>query len=117
MVVGRRKQTVGRKPPGTGTQKKTVSRGAAKLKQAADKKLREHSEEIAESLYGKLMTGNVPCGKLLIALADGETDCEEAPVVRRRCNLAEELASEPEWDGELDEAEAETGLGQRETEG
>lgn len=117
MVVGRQKRAVGRKPPGTEAEKKKVSRGTDKLKQAADKKLRENSEKIAESLLKKTLAGNSISAKLLISLAEGKTDCQVEEVVQRRCNLAEELASEPEWVGELDEAEAEAGLVHSEPEG
>jgi hypothetical protein len=117
MVVGRQKQAIGRKPLGTGAQKKTVSRGTAKMREAADKTLEVNSDKIAKSLLDKTLAGNSMSAKLLLELAEGQTDCQDEEVVRRRCNLDEELASEPEWEGELDEAEAETGLGQREPEG
>lgn len=115
--MARQRQAVQKKPRGAGAQKKAASRGTAKMKAAADKELGEHSEEIAKSLREKLVKGNVTCGKLLIALAEEQFDCEDEAVVSRLLSMAERLASEPEWDGVLDEAEAETGPGQREPEG
>ena len=109
MVAAKQRQAAKSKPRGSGSQKKSCA-GTAQLKTAADKKLKEHSEKIAESLYNNLVEGNVTCGKLLIALAEGQIDCEDEAVVNRLRSMAEELASEPEWDGELDEAEAEAGL-------
>ena len=100
----------------TGSQKKKASSGTAKLMTAVNKKLDESSDKIADSLYERLIDGNVKCGELLIALAEGWIDCEDEAVVQRLCSLAKELASEPEWEGELDEAEAESGLGHRELE-
>ena len=87
------------------------------MKAAADKALETNSEAIAKTLVKKTIAGNSTSARLLFALAEGQIDCEDEPVVQRLCSLAEELASEPQWDGELDEAEAEAGLGQREPEG
>lgn len=98
--MGRQKQAVRAKPRGKGSKKQTVGRGTEKLKTAADKKLKEHSEEIANSLYEKLIDGNVPCGKLLIALAERQADGEDEAVVSRPRSMAAELASEPEWKGD-----------------
>jgi hypothetical protein len=111
MVVAGRRQAAKAKPRGSGSQKKKAGGGTAKLKKAAGKELDEHSDEIAVSLRKKLIGGNVPCGKLLIALAEGQAECEGEPVVSKLRSMASELASEQECDGELDEAEAEAGLG------
>lgn len=116
MVVARKKQAVRGKPRGTGAPQKTVSRGTAKMKAAADKALEKNSTKIAQKLVDNTLAGNNTSAKLLFSLADGQIDCEDEPVVQRLCSLAEKLAKEPEWDGELNEAEAETGVGQREPE-
>jgi hypothetical protein len=100
MDEGRQKQAARGKPRAAGAKKKTVSRGTAKLKTAADKKLKEHSEEIANSLYEKLIGGNIPCGKLLISLAEGQADGDNEAVGNRPRSMAGELASEPEWKGD-----------------
>jgi hypothetical protein len=114
MVVAKKSRAVRRKPGGTGTEKKRVGRGRAKMKEAADKTLEANSDKIAKSLLKKTLAGNNVSAKLLITLAEGQIDCEDEAAVQHLCSLAEELASEPEWDGELDETEAESGLCQRE---
>lgn len=106
MVLARTRQAVAGGPRGTGAQQKKVSRGAAKLKAAADKKLEENSEAIAKSLLKSLLDGNVTCAKLLIALAEGQIDCEDEATVQRFYSLAEELGKEEKWTGDLDEEEA-----------
>lgn len=116
MVVTRQKQAAKGKPRGSGSQKKSGG-GTAKLKTAADKKLSENSDEIARALYNKLIEGNVTCGKLLIALAEGQIDCENEAVVDQLRRMAEGLAAEPEWEGESNKGTAKTGLGHREPEG
>jgi hypothetical protein len=87
------------------------------MNEAADKTLEEHSDEIAKSLYKGLLSGNATCAKLLLALAEGQIDCENEVVMQRVCSLAEKLAAEPEWVGELDDAEMETILGEPESTG
>lgn len=116
MVVATKKKAVKRKPREAEAGKKKVSRGTAKLKLAADKALEENSDKIAKSLVDKTIAGNGTIAKLLIGLLDGQADSEDEAATERPRSLAKELASEPEWDGELDEAEAETGLGRRERE-
>lgn len=117
MVLAREKKAVQGKPRGTGAKKKPVSRGTAKMKAEADKTLAVNSKQIAKALLDKTLAGNTTSAKLLFALAEGQIDCEDEPVVRRLCSLAEELASEPQWNGELDETEADAGFGEREPEG
>jgi hypothetical protein len=117
MAVAKQKKAAKGKPRASGNEKKKVGRGTAKMKEAADKALEKNSVKIAQSLVDNTIAGNSTSARLLFALAEGQADCEDEPVVQNLCSLAKELASEPEWDGELDEAEAETGLGQREPEG
>ncbi len=117
MVSARQRKAVQGKPRGTGAQKKTVSRGTAEMKAAADKTLAVNSKKIAKALLDKTLAGNSTSAKLLFALAEGQIDCEDETVVSQLRSMAEELASEPEWIGELDETEAETGFGEREPEG
>ncbi len=117
MVVARKKQAAKGKPRGTGAQKKKVSRGTAKMKEAADKTVAVNSKKIAKALLDKTLAGNSTSARLLLSLAEGQIDCEDEAVVSRVRSMAEELASEPEWNGESDEAKAKTGLDQREPEG
>lgn len=104
--MARKRQAVAGGPRGTGVQQRTASRGAEKLKAAADKKLEENSEAIAKSLYSRLMKGNITSAKLLIALAEGQIDCEDEATVERLYSLAEELGKEPAWTGDLNEEKA-----------
>ena len=107
MVVARKKQAVRGKARGTAAQKKAPGRGTAKMKAAADKTLEVNSREIAKALLAKTLEGNSTSAKLLFALAEGQIDCEDEPAVQRLRSLAEELAAEPQWNGELEETEAE----------
>jgi hypothetical protein len=107
MELARERQAVVRKPRGTGA-KKTVNSGKAKLNAAADRLLEEKSEEIAKSLLSGIFKGNATSAKLLFALAEGQIDCEDEGVMQRVCSLAEQLAAEPEWVCEANEAAAES---------
>ena len=100
MVLGRQRQTVVKKPSGTGLEKKKVSRGTAKMAAAADKALEDNSKTIVDSLTGSAKKGNATCTKLLLALADGQIDCEDEVVVQGFVSLAERLAAEPECSAE-----------------
>jgi hypothetical protein len=111
MVLARKRQAVAGGPRGTGAQQRTASRGAEKLKAAADKKLEENSDKIAESLLKSLIKGSVTSAKLLIALAEGQIDCEDEALVQRFYSLAEELGKEPGWKGDPSEEEAESCAG------
>ena len=88
-----------KKPSGTGLEKKKVSRGTAKMAAAADKALEDNSKTIVDSLTGSAKKGNATCTKLLLALADGQIDCEDEVVMERLCSYAEKLAAEPQWKG------------------
>jgi len=116
MKLVKERQAVTKKPRGTGSRKKAVNGGTAKMKAAANKTLKDYSEEIAVSLLNGTLKGNAAIAKLLIELANGKADCEDEAVVQRCRSLAEDLASEPKWVGEASEAEQETGLKERETE-
>jgi hypothetical protein len=117
MGLEKEKQTVERRPRRTGVRKQAVSCGTAKMKAAANKTLKEHSEQIADSLLNGTLKGNVISARLLIALAEKQTDCEDEKEKQSSCSLAKRLASEPEWSGEVSEAKAATGFEEREPEG
>ena len=110
MGLGKEKQTVARKPRRTGTRKKAVSHGTAKMKAAASKALENNSEKIAKSLLDGTLKGSVTSARLLIALAEEQADCEDKEPKQRAYSMAEKLASESEWIGEAAGAEAETGF-------
>ncbi len=115
MVVVRKTQAVW-KSCDAGTEKKKVVRVTVKMKAAADKALRKNSVAIVESLVKKSIAGNNRSTALLVDLAKGHEDCEDKALVPPRSSKAEELAAEPEWDGGLDGADAESGSSQREPE-
>lgn len=114
MVLGRQRQTVVKKPSGTGLQKKAVSRGTAKMSVAADKALEDNSDDITKALTDNAKKGNATCARLLLALADGQIDCEDEVVMERLCSYAEKLAAEPEWTGDED---IEASIGTRDAKG
>ncbi|MGA2831675.1 MAG: hypothetical protein ABSE55_01260 [Terracidiphilus sp.] len=88
-----------KKTSGTGLQKKTVSRGTAKIKAAADKALQDNSERLAKTLIDSAIAGNNTSAKLLLALADGQIDGEDEVVMEQLWSYADKLAAEPPWDG------------------
>ena len=99
MVLGRQRQIVVKKSSGTGLEKKAVSRGTAKMKAEADKALAEHGNAITTALTDNAKKGNATCARLLLALADGQIDCEDEVVMEQLCSYAEKLAKEPPWEG------------------
>jgi hypothetical protein len=76
MVLARERQAAGRRPHGTGARKQAVSRGTAKMKEAADLAMEALSDEIATSLLDRTVGGNATIAKVLFALAEGQIDCE-----------------------------------------
>ena len=112
MVSAKKKKATKKKPRGEGNQKKAASREEEQLKTTADEKLRANSVRITNSLLDKLMQGDVACGKFLIELADERNDGEDKAEIDPPRSIAQELASEPEWQGEPDEDETETGVDQ-----
>ncbi len=117
MVMARERRAAAGKPRGTGTQAKAVNRGKAKLNAAADKTVGKHSARIVKALYDSLIKGNATSAKLLFDLADGLIDCEDEVVMEQLCSYAEKLASEPPWEGEEEDPDAETSIGEREAKG
>lgn len=93
------RQMVRKKPSGTGLEKKVVSRGTAKMKAAADKALEDNSKKITDALTESAIKGNATCTRLLLALADGQINCEDEVVMEQLCSYADKLAAERQWDG------------------
>jgi hypothetical protein len=110
MKLGKKRQAVAQKPHGIGARKKAVSRGTEKMKAAASKALKKHSEQIAVSLLDGTLKGNVTSARLLIALAEGQNDCEDEKPKQHCHRMAERLAIEPEWTGETSKAKTEPGF-------
>jgi hypothetical protein len=99
MVLGRQRQMVVKKQSGTWLQKNAVSCGTAKMSVAADKYLKDNSDDITKALTENAKKGNATCVKLLLALADGQIDCEDEVVMEQLCSYADKLAAEKQWDG------------------
>jgi hypothetical protein len=115
MEVAGPRQAVVKKPRGTGAQKNRVNPGRAKLSAAADNLLAAFCEDIAFTLLDKTIEGNVTSAKLLVALAEGQFDCEDEGTVRTLLSLAERLAAEPECSGVVIDANWKDGSAQRGT--
>jgi len=113
MEDARQRQAVVQKPRGTGARKNAINRGRTRLNAEADKALDELSKEIAFSLLGKTIDGNVTSAKLLVALAEGQFDCEDEGTMRSLLSLAERLAAEPECSGEVIDGTWDDGSAQR----
>ena len=85
----------------------SAGRGSSRLSKAADKKLAQHSDQIAQTLLDSTLKGNSNSARLLVTLADGAT--KQASISRKRHvpSLAKTLAAEPEWGTSTAEAEGE----------
>jgi hypothetical protein len=88
-----------------------------KLNEAALKLVDEKASEIAQSLFESTRKGHVLSTRLLVELAEGSVEAEEAMAMRPLRSLASELAAESEWPREDLEAVEEAGVGSREPEG
>ena len=117
MAVEQGQQTARWKQRGTWLSKKMGVRKTNKLVKEAGKRLERDGEEIAESLSTHAKNGHLQATKLLLNLADRNAEAEAAEAPRLVRDWAGELTEEPEWQGEMSEAEAETGFGGREPEG
>jgi hypothetical protein len=94
-----------------GAQKKPVSKGAAGLGRAVDRRLKDNSEKIALALVTGAMEGNVNVIRFIVQLANEVTESEEPAANHLAASLAKALAAEPEWKGE--KAAAETAAASR----
>jgi hypothetical protein len=63
MVLGRQRQTVVKKPSGTGLEKKKVSRGTAKMAAEADKALEDNSNAITKGQRNVRKAAPCACGR------------------------------------------------------
>jgi hypothetical protein len=87
-----------------------------KLNREAHKIVDENAENIAKSLLASTLEGHVLSARLLVELAEGNVDAEEAMTMRPLRSLATELAAEPQWKGDQTEMAAEMCSGPREQE-
>jgi hypothetical protein len=103
-----RKQAVLRKVSARGKAKKKTSKGRVKkLNDAALKLVDRDAEKIAQSLLDSAIGGHVLSARLLVELAEGQADPEEAENKRSQRTLAMDLAEEPQWEGDSLETQAE----------
>ena len=87
--------------------------GVERLRRAADKRVGQNSEELANLLIEGAMGGKLAYTKALVGIAERKKP-RPAPVKKpRRASMAKRLAAEPQWKGEEDEG-GEQGLGTRE---
>lgn len=116
MIEAERKRVVMESPRRAETRKKTIGRGAAELRAAADMFLDAKCIEIAESLAESSLKGHIQSTKFLFALADGHQELDAEEVSGQLRSLATEWAAEPQWIAEMNEQMAETTGGSREPE-
>jgi hypothetical protein len=83
------------------TESKAGSRKTTKLKKEALKVADEKAREIAEALCERAIDGNISCARMLVELADGAVDGDEAISNLPLRSIALELASEPLWTGPI----------------
>src|ERR1700751_4494718 len=73
------------------------SGGAAMLRQAVDRVLKEKCKKIAEALVRRSEQGHLQSIKFMYDLADEETKLGTAEIVKRLRSLANEWGVELEW--------------------
>jgi hypothetical protein len=74
--------------------------GAERLRQAANKRLNEISETLADLLKKKALEGDLASAKTLFGLAAGKKPIPEPVKKQRGLTHAQRLAREPQWVGE-----------------
>lgn len=77
--------------------------GAERLRQAADKRVNEISEQLADLLKKKALDGDLASAKALFGFAAGKKPLPEPVKKQRGLTYAEKLAREPQWVGEPEE--------------
>ena len=84
--------------------------GAEMLKQASDKALAEITDEAVSNMKEKAKKGDVVCVKTLLTFSEKKKP-REAPKRRRRGKTeAEMLALAPQWEGPMDDEDANLGV-------
>jgi hypothetical protein len=71
-----------------------------KLNKEAFTIVEQKAHEIAESLFDSTVKGHVMSARLLVELAEGDVDVEDALLKRPLRSLALQLAEQPPWKGE-----------------
>jgi hypothetical protein len=76
-----------------------------KLNEAALKMVDENATKIAQSLLKSTVDGHVLSARLLVELAEGDIEPEEAMAMRPLRSMALELAAQPPWKPESEKQE------------
>lgn len=85
--------------------------GAERLRQAADKRVNEISERLADLLKKKALEGDLASAKTLIGLAAAKKPIPEPVKKRSELSYADKLAKEEQWVGKAEEEEDNWRLG------
>jgi signal transduction histidine kinase len=83
------------------TTSKAGNRKTKKLSKEALKVTDDKAKEIAESLCKSAIAGDVCSVRMLVELAEGTVDGEEAGANLPLRSVAQELAAEPQWTGPI----------------
>jgi hypothetical protein len=76
---------------------KDAGRGTQLLSKAAEREIKENIGTIANLLLNSTLGGNVNSARLLVALADGQTETAVGTKKRRGLSQAQKLGKEQEW--------------------
>jgi hypothetical protein len=98
-------------------QPRCARKGVRILREEAGKAVGKNSKKLAESLLVGALKGNLNSTKLLLSLAELQSDPEVTDKNLHGLSLAQSLAAEPEWKEPPDETTAETTGRGREPEG
>ena len=117
MIEAERNVVAKQEPRTVKPEKRKAGGGAAMLRKAASRVLRDQGREIARALGERSKEGSIPSIKLLYDLTRGHQEPANAEEAGQFRSLADELAAEPQWPGKLSEEDAETASRSREPEG
>lgn len=85
--------------------------GAERLRQAADKRVNQISEQLADLLKKKALEGDLASAKTLIGLSAAKKPIPEPVKKRPEFSYAEKLANEPQWVGKAEDEDDDWRLG------
>lgn len=77
-------------------------RGAAKMREAADKIIGRECKPIVEALAKNGKNGQIQSAKFLYQLSEGAEASSESDGARNLRSMALELANSPQWEGDPD---------------
>jgi hypothetical protein len=91
---------VAMKKKATSVPKPKRKRGAAKMREAADKIVGRDCKPIVEALSSNCKKGQMPSAKFLYGLAQLAEASGEGDGARKIRSIAKEWANSPEWEGD-----------------